>query len=83
MRQRLPREERMRGYRDVEIRHADHFFGAFSDAVPVAREICHTTAQSTLKYLCTARLRNARIWRQGPRHRARHAAYRTCASART
>jgi tRNA(Leu) C34 or U34 (ribose-2'-O)-methylase TrmL len=37
--QRLPREERMRGYQDVEIRHADHFFEAFSDAVPVAVEL--------------------------------------------
>lgn len=37
--QRLPREERMRGYQDVEIRHADLFFDAFSGAVPVAVEL--------------------------------------------
>jgi tRNA(Leu) C34 or U34 (ribose-2'-O)-methylase TrmL len=38
-RQRLPREERMRGYQNVQIRHADLFFEAFSDAVPVAVEL--------------------------------------------
>jgi tRNA C32,U32 (ribose-2'-O)-methylase TrmJ len=32
-RQRLPREERMRGYKDVEVRHADQFFDAFEEAV--------------------------------------------------
>jgi tRNA(Leu) C34 or U34 (ribose-2'-O)-methylase TrmL len=36
---RLPREERMRGYREVEIRHGDYFFEAFEDAVPVAVEL--------------------------------------------
>ena len=44
-RQRLPREERMRGYQDVEIRQADYFFDAFTGvdgdggAVPVAVEL--------------------------------------------
>jgi hypothetical protein len=37
-RQRLPREERMRGYKEVEVRHADQFFDAFEVAVPVAVE---------------------------------------------
>ena len=36
---RLPREERMRGYREAEIRQADYFFDAFDDAVPVAVEL--------------------------------------------
>ena len=37
---RLPREERMRGYQDVELRHADHFFDAFGrDVEPVAVEL--------------------------------------------
>lgn len=36
---RLPREERMRGYRDVEIRHGDYFFDAFTGAIPVAVEL--------------------------------------------
>ena len=38
-RQRLPREERMRGYKEVEIRHADQFFDPFENAVPVAVEL--------------------------------------------
>jgi tRNA(Leu) C34 or U34 (ribose-2'-O)-methylase TrmL len=38
-RQRLPREERMRGYKEVEVRHADQFFDAFEEAVPVAVEL--------------------------------------------
>lgn len=37
--QRLPREERMRGYQEVEIRQADYFFDAFADTVPVAVEL--------------------------------------------
>ena len=37
-RQRLPREERMRGYKEVEVRHADQFFDAFEVAVPLAGE---------------------------------------------
>jgi tRNA(Leu) C34 or U34 (ribose-2'-O)-methylase TrmL len=37
---RLPREERMRGYQEVELRHADHFFEAFGrDVEPVAVEL--------------------------------------------
>lgn len=37
---RLPREERMKGYRDVDICHAEYFFDAFpSDVVPVAVEL--------------------------------------------
>ena len=38
-RQRLPREERMRGYKEVEVRHADQFFDASEEAVPVAVEL--------------------------------------------
>ncbi len=37
---RLPREERMRGYQDVELRHSDQPFDAFdATAVPVAVEL--------------------------------------------
>jgi hypothetical protein len=36
---RLPREERMRGFQEVEIRQADRFFDAFEDVVPVAVEL--------------------------------------------
>jgi len=36
---RLPREERMRGYRDVELRQFDTFFDQFDNAVPVAIEL--------------------------------------------
>lgn len=36
---RLPREERMRGYQEVEIRHGDYFFDAYTGAVPVAVEL--------------------------------------------
>lgn len=39
-RARLPREERMRGYQEVELRHAERFFDAFgSGVVPVAVEL--------------------------------------------
>jgi tRNA(Leu) C34 or U34 (ribose-2'-O)-methylase TrmL len=39
-RYRLPREERMRGYQEVELRHADLVFDAFArDTVPVAVEL--------------------------------------------
>jgi hypothetical protein len=31
-RQRLPREERMRGSKEVEVRHSDQFFDAFEEA---------------------------------------------------
>jgi len=38
--ERLPREERMKGYRDVEICHGEYFFDAFaSDVTPVAVEL--------------------------------------------
>jgi tRNA(Leu) C34 or U34 (ribose-2'-O)-methylase TrmL len=41
-RQRLPREERMRGYQEVQLCHADQPFGAFNNtAVPVAVELRH------------------------------------------
>jgi len=36
--QRLPREERMKGYSNVELCHGEYFFDAFTDAVPVAVE---------------------------------------------
>jgi tRNA(Leu) C34 or U34 (ribose-2'-O)-methylase TrmL len=36
---RLPREERMRGYQEVELRHSDQPFDAFETAVPVAVEL--------------------------------------------
>ena len=37
---RLPREERLRGYREVELRQSDAFFDAFgSGTVPVAVEV--------------------------------------------
>lgn len=39
-RMRLPREERMRGYQEVGLRHSDHPFDAFDgSAVPVAVEL--------------------------------------------
>jgi len=39
-RYRLPREERMRGYQEIELRHADRPFQAFErDVVPVAVEL--------------------------------------------
>ena len=36
---RLPREERMKGYKNVELRQYDYFFDQFPDAVPVAVEL--------------------------------------------
>lgn len=36
---RLPREERMKGYRDVEMVNYDHPFDQFAGAVPVAVEV--------------------------------------------
>ncbi len=48
-RHRLPREERMRGYQEVEIRQADYFFGAFEDAVPVAVEL-RRNAESLIEF---------------------------------
>jgi tRNA(Leu) C34 or U34 (ribose-2'-O)-methylase TrmL len=38
---RLPREERMRGYQEVELRHSDRPFDASAAAVPVAVELRH------------------------------------------
>lgn len=49
-RQRLPREERMRGYKEVEVRHADQFFDAFEDAVPVAVEL-RRNAESLIDFV--------------------------------
>ena len=38
--ERLPREERMKGYRDVQMIHYEHLFDQFpADAVPVAVEV--------------------------------------------
>jgi tRNA(Leu) C34 or U34 (ribose-2'-O)-methylase TrmL len=48
-RQWLPREERMRGYMEVEIRQADYFFDAFEDAVPVAVEL-RRNAESLIEF---------------------------------
>lgn len=39
LKRRLPREERMKGFRDVELRHFDEFLDQFGDAVPVAVEL--------------------------------------------
>lgn len=36
---RLPREERMRGYKNVELRNDDRFFDRFRGVVPVAVEL--------------------------------------------
>jgi tRNA(Leu) C34 or U34 (ribose-2'-O)-methylase TrmL len=38
---RLPREERMKGFRDVDLRHFDHFFDQYEDGAvtPVAIEL--------------------------------------------
>lgn len=36
---RLPREERMRGYKEVELRQYDYFFDHFPNATPVAIEL--------------------------------------------
>jgi tRNA(Leu) C34 or U34 (ribose-2'-O)-methylase TrmL len=49
-RQRLPREERMRGYKEVEVRHADQFFDAFEEAVPVAVEL-RRNAESLIDFV--------------------------------
>jgi len=47
---RLPREERMRGYQDVELRHSDRPFDAFdSTAVPVAVEL-RRNAESLISF---------------------------------
>jgi tRNA(Leu) C34 or U34 (ribose-2'-O)-methylase TrmL len=46
---RLPREERMRGYAEVELRHADRVFDAFESAVPVAVEL-RRSAESLIEF---------------------------------
>jgi len=46
---RLPREERMRGYKDVTLRKDDRFFDVFSDAVPVAVEL-RRNAESLIEF---------------------------------
>jgi tRNA(Leu) C34 or U34 (ribose-2'-O)-methylase TrmL len=48
-RYRLPREERMRGYQDVELRHSDTPFDAFDSVVPVAVEL-RRNAESLLTF---------------------------------
>jgi tRNA(Leu) C34 or U34 (ribose-2'-O)-methylase TrmL len=43
-RMRLPREERMRGYQEVELRHCDNLFDAYDSSVtPVAVELRRNT----------------------------------------
>ena len=49
-RQRLPREERMRGYKEVAVRHADQFFDGFEEAVPVAVEL-RRNAESLIDFV--------------------------------
>jgi|SRR5579859_3532259 len=49
-RYRLPREERMRGYQEVELRHADQPFDAFHGAVPVAVEL-RSGAESLIDFV--------------------------------
>lgn len=46
---RLPREERMRGYKDVVLRKDDRFLDAFADAVPVAVEL-RGNAESLIEF---------------------------------
>jgi tRNA(Leu) C34 or U34 (ribose-2'-O)-methylase TrmL len=47
---RLPREERMRGYKEVELRHGDRFFDAFErETVPVAVEV-RRNAESLIEF---------------------------------
>ena len=48
-RYRLPREERMRGYQDVELCHSDQPFDAFDKAVPVAVEL-RASAESLIGF---------------------------------
>ena len=40
----------MRGYKDVEVRHADQFFDAFEEAVPVAVEL-RRNAESLIDFV--------------------------------
>jgi tRNA(Leu) C34 or U34 (ribose-2'-O)-methylase TrmL len=46
---RLPREERMRGYKDVVLRKDDRFLDRFGDAVPVAVEL-RRNAESLIEF---------------------------------
>jgi tRNA(Leu) C34 or U34 (ribose-2'-O)-methylase TrmL len=46
---RLPREERMRGYKDVVLRKDDRFLDAFAGAVPVAVEL-RRNAESLIEF---------------------------------
>jgi tRNA(Leu) C34 or U34 (ribose-2'-O)-methylase TrmL len=46
---RLPREERMRGYKDVVLRKDDRFLDSFADAVPVAVEL-RSNAESLIEF---------------------------------
>ena len=46
---RLPREERMRGYKDVVLRKDDRFLDAFTGAVPVAVEL-RRNAESLIEF---------------------------------
>jgi tRNA(Leu) C34 or U34 (ribose-2'-O)-methylase TrmL len=46
---RLPREERMRGYKDVVLRQDDRFIDAFADALPVAVEL-RRNAESLIEF---------------------------------
>lgn len=46
---RLPREERMKGYRDVELRSYDHILDQFEGVVPVAVEL-RPNAESLQKF---------------------------------
>lgn len=49
--ERLPREERMKGYRDVEMIHDDRFFDAFPrDATPVAIEV-RDNSESLIEFI--------------------------------
>jgi tRNA(Leu) C34 or U34 (ribose-2'-O)-methylase TrmL len=48
-RYRLPREERMRGYKDVVLRKDDRFLDAFPDATPVAVEL-RRSAESLIEF---------------------------------
>ena len=49
-RQRWPREERMRGYKEVEVRPPDQFFDAFEEAAPVAVEL-RRNAESLIDFV--------------------------------
>jgi tRNA(Leu) C34 or U34 (ribose-2'-O)-methylase TrmL len=48
-RYRLPREERMRGYKDVALRKDDRFLDEFGDAVPFAVEL-RRNAESLIEF---------------------------------